>query len=117
MSSFIVEKLKIANVVFWEERADCIVLIMDLLALSSKFTLRCLLCDMVRTLPAGLLYRKHTVKILSVEGAKETLQGEGGFSFRFPSVAFCFVLFLQHGPSVMDVCENILWCPDPAVPQ
>lgn len=77
----------------------------------------CSVIYMARRLQAFLLYRKDTVRILSVEGAKETSQGEGGFSFRFPSVAFCFVLFLLHGPSVMDVCENILWCPDHAVVQ
>lgn len=103
MYSLTVEKFKVAICVLLEKRAYYTVSVMNLLALSSKFTLHCLLCHNGQDSVSILLYIEHNVKFLSVEGAGGTSQGKRGFS-RFLCAAFCFFLLLLHGPSVMHMC-------------
>lgn len=54
-----------------------------------------------KALQAFLLYSEHSVKFLSVEGARGTLQGEGGLFSRFPCTVFCFFLLLLN---------DVQWC-------
>lgn len=66
---------------------------------------------MAGTCQEFLLYTKHYVKLLSVEGTKEMWQGEWGFSFRFPCAAFLLGLV----PAAWSISDGCVW-QHPVVP-
>lgn len=115
MCSFTVEKFKVATCGLLEKRAYHNVSVMNLLALSSKFTLHCLLCHNGQDSVSISLYSEHNVKFLSVEGAGGTSQGEK----RLLQVPLCCVLLLAPAAwSISDVYVwGIQWCPDHGVLQ
>lgn len=74
MSLLRAEKFKVAICDFMEKRANYFVPVINLLALSSKFTLQCLLSANGQD-SLSVFYSKHNVNFVSVGGARGNCRG------------------------------------------
>lgn len=85
-----------------EKKANHTVSVMNLLALSSKFTLQCLLCDNGQD---SLFTVSTMLSVLSVEGGEGTSQG-GRRPLLHVSLC-CILLFLA--PDAWSISDACVW--------